>query len=379
MRFNRALFRVSEVGHDELDEILRRTLAESVVLFLGSGASLASGGQSTEALITSIKSNFPKEKFSGLGFIDTCQAVLDTPLYSRRDLEVHIKKALDPLVPSKWHVELTKYPWAGIVTTNFDDLIEQAFRSSKKKHRVFANEQFSLSEANTVPIFKIMGSVNATTREEGQMVLSRTDFHRSIKMRSELLKYIFDFLKSGSILFVGYRGKEDQIAFDTIDELIERFGIDAIQPSFALYPKLESSHQFEYSHSKRKITAVECTFEKLLDFLAENQSSRVVTPPTRTQLRILGFDIPVDNSSASDISQYFHIFQEKDLNEDSGSMDDFFRGVNKSWGAFKAGWDFRREMYSGVNGLGNRVLSELRNNDPRDNKVIVVAGNVSEY
>ncbi len=98
-------------------------------MFLGAGVSTVANAPSTPDLIDLIRKKFDKARFASDDFIGVCQAVIDCDYYDgRTELEDLLREKLGNLKPSKWHLELPKYKWAAIFTSNFDDLIEESFR-----------------------------------------------------------------------------------------------------------------------------------------------------------------------------------------------------------------------------------------------------------
>ncbi len=128
---------MNDAAQKYLEEILQKVQQGNVVFFLGAGASHAAGGPTGKKLTEMIKERFPKIN------------------------------------------------WASIFTTNFDDLIELAYRISPH-------------------VFKIMGSMTALEGETGSMVLSRADYHQSLIRRRKYLELLSDFIKTGTMIFVGY-------------------------------------------------------------------------------------------------------------------------------------------------------------------------------
>jgi hypothetical protein len=195
------------------DESYLRHIAEfipkgNVVLFIGSGVTQSAGGPSGENLINLIKEKFKNIDKSLNNFIDVCDDVLETPPYNRIDLEKFIKSKLIVVEPSENHLALTKYNWSCIFTTNFDDLIETAYRDPSCKLPcipIYTDSfEVDLSDQSKKYLFKIMGSIAAADSESGQMVLSRGDYNRALIRRRQYLELLSDFVKNGLIVFVGY-------------------------------------------------------------------------------------------------------------------------------------------------------------------------------
>lgn len=211
-----------------LREIIGQIQEGKVVLFLGAGASHAAGGPTGQKLTEMIKQNFPNIEQDLNNFIEVCQDVIDTPPYDRNKIEEFIRDKLFSLQPSNSHKVMTKYDWSGIFTTNFDDLVEVAYRTSPEERKrcipIYSdNPQVSPADRSKVYLFKMMGCMNAQVDESGQMVLSRADYNRALKRRGKYLELLFDFVKAGTMMFIGY-GFGDRLVLDVIDEVSKCMG-----------------------------------------------------------------------------------------------------------------------------------------------------------
>ena len=101
------------------------------------------------------------------------------------------------------HHELTRLPVKTIFTTNFDELIELAFRGANRSLRVSRTpDEFNphRQDRDSVHLVKLNGSIDhpATT------ILCRMDFARARKERTEMLTHLSQELKSCTFLFVGF-------------------------------------------------------------------------------------------------------------------------------------------------------------------------------
>jgi hypothetical protein len=225
-------------AEEHLQQILRQVQQGSVVLFLGAGASHASGGPLGGKLTDLIKERFPKINQSLPGFIEVCQDVIDTPPYNRNELEEFIRNKLDLLQPTEEHKIMTKYDWAAIFTSNFDDIVEVTYRTTPERLKtcqVLYSDRFQVNPADRskVYLFKIMGSVTATEVETGNMVLSRADYNRALVRRRKYLEHLSDFVKTGTIVFIGY-SFGDRLVLDIVDEIVEMHGKERLPWSYAL-------------------------------------------------------------------------------------------------------------------------------------------------
>jgi DNA replication protein DnaC len=374
-----------------LQEILQQVKQGRVVLFLGAGASHAAGGPTGKKLTEMIKEKFTNIDQSLNNFIDVCQDVIDTLPYSRNELEEFIRNNLNTLQPINTHKIMTKYDWAAIFTTNFDDLIEVAYRIESHRLKLcqpIYSEHFQVnpSDRSKVCLFKIMGSIAATETETGHMVLSRAYYYRAIIRRRKYLELLSDFVKTGTIVFIGY-SFEDRLVLDIIDDIIEIYGKDRLPWSYALFERVELDEKTQYMFSSRKIIPLECNFEKFIEYLNNKYEVPLKTLISKNvYFKLMGYNLEIGEDEARQFAEYFEVLNEEKINQEPGNKDDFFKSTNKSWGAFREEWDFKRSLYtssefkrtragkvfSGC--LKDRLFSELNKYDSEENKVLLITG-----
>ncbi|MFX0139216.1 MAG: SIR2 family protein [Candidatus Hodarchaeota archaeon] len=375
-----------------LEELLPQIQQGNVAIFMGAGASHSAGGPTGKKLTEMIKEHFPNINNSLNDFIEVCQDVIDTPPYNRNELEDFIKSKLDSLQPTQTHKIMTRYNWAAIFTSNFDDLIEVAYRTTNERLKpcqaVFSDRfQANTSDRSKIYLFKIMGSITASEAESGHMVLSRADNRRALIRRREYLRLLSDFIKTGTTIFIGYSFR-DRLVLDIIDDLIEIYGIDRLPWSYAFFDKINKmDEKIQYMFSSRKIIPLECDFEDLFDFLSKNYETPLVKNRSKSIcLKVKGHIIEINETDANQYVEYFKFLCEDKISQQPGNKDDFFKGINKSWGIFKENWDFKRELYISAifertidervytGCLKDKVFEELKKYDIENNKILLLTG-----
>jgi tetratricopeptide (TPR) repeat protein len=359
-----------------IQRIIDKIKEGKVALFLGAGASTVAGAPRTPDLVASIKKKFDKARFTSDNFIDVCQAVIDCDYYDgRTELEDLLKEKLGNLKPSKWHLELPKYNWAAIFTTNFDDLIEESFRMApptlSRDYEKVLTDNFSIKRS-TVQIFKLMGDILARRTDPGRMVLSRIDFIQSLKMREQCYRVLSDIVTDGTVVFIGYGG-DDQLAFEIMEGVSREYGTDSLMISYMLLKDLSHIEGETLKYSKRKIVPLKCSFEEFMELIPREAEEQVV-PQESIVLGISGQKLGFPSREINPILSFFNVLNEKDLEESAGNKDDFFKGINNSWGVYREKWDFEREIYSGRNGLCQRISNELQKTATSDNRVLLLTG-----
>lgn len=369
-----------------LEEILEKVKEGKVVLFLGAGASFGAGGPGADTLLEMIRKKFSKAGVDLNNLLEVCQDVVDTPPYDKQQLEDFVVSSLDSLKPTKSHHEMAKYDWSAIFTTNYDNLIEIGYQLAPQRLKPcypIRKTDFSvnLTDRSKVYLFKLMGCISQRGQKDGYPVLTRSDYNSMLKRRTKYLSYLFDLLKNGTVVFVGYSGR-DRLVFEIFDELAKNVGLDRLPYSYILLPrKLSEKEQFIFS--RRKMIHVPCSFEEFMDYLGKNyetpRPTALVAPAVR--LNLAGRILELKDLNPRVYREYFTLLDEEVVLKDPGEKDNFFRGINQSFGAFASDWDFRREVYCGEEygkpnqpSLKNRVSEELKKMSPDDNRVLVITG-----
>ena len=371
------------------EDLVGRIRAGNVVLFLGAGATIAAGGPSGYDLASRLKSAFPKTDQTISEFLEVCQDVLDTAPYDRSQLEEAVWAELKDLQPSEAHKSMTEHPWSAIFTTNFDDLVELSYRNSRTSRRchVITSDHFQVNvgDKSRVYLFKLMGSMNVSDGEAGQMVLSRGDYNKALIRRRKYVEHLADFIKNGTIVFIGYSFK-DRIVLDVMEELIDINGQDRIPWSYAFFDKVETDEKTRALFARHRIIPLECSFERLMEELGENCDDGPHTLSPSETLLLRGHRIPIPVDQARMFEADFEFLSESKLGADPGERDDFFRGLNQSWSAFAENWDFEREVYrvnesprsnsrrGRLESLKDRVFREVKRTSPEDNRIILLKG-----
>ena len=370
-------------------ELIERVRTGNVVLFLGAGASIAAGGPSGNELATHLRMHFPRSDQDLSDLFEVCQDVLDTPPYDRAQLEKAVWDKLITLQPTNAHKAITDHQWAAIFTTNFDDLIELSYRTTQTPRRCqpISSDDFQLNigDTSSVYLFKLMGSITVPDGESGGMVLSRSDYNKALVRRRKYLNYLADFVKNGTLIFVGYSFK-DRIVLDIMEELIDLHGESRVPWSYALFHEVDRNEKTNTMFARHRIIPLECSFESFMERLSKQPVEGLVPQLAPETLVLRGHRLPVSQDQARLFAADFEFLSETSLREEHGDKDDFFRGINRSWGVFGEKWDFEREMYASAalprnesgsdhtRSFKDRIFSEMRRTNAEDNKVILLKG-----
>jgi tetratricopeptide (TPR) repeat protein len=341
--------------------MFRKVKQGKTVLFLGAGASSSAGAPAGNELATMIRDEFlPENKSEKIDFIDTLSEVLDTPGIDRKTLEDFIKLKLS-VQPSRAHIDMCRIRWQSIFTTNYDDLIETAYRIAPKKAQdrcdpIFDN-RFSRTESDyfeAVRLFKLMGSVTGSERST-RMALSRSDYNRKIQQRQGLLKLLKDMAKDGTIIYIGY-SFSDLIVRDILDEIREEIPIDEMPWSWALLPEWDS--RTEQMLRERRILPLRMTFDEFINHSVSILDEKDFAQEPTVSLTISDVSIQIPKADLSMYKREFEFCNDdmvtQTIPDRSQAVREFLEGQSNPWIGITNNWAFKRNCY-------NKIINEVQN------------------
>jgi hypothetical protein len=359
--------------------LLKKVKKGKSVLFIGAGASHGAGAPLGGDLAEQIQQEFLQGvPHLSRDLTEVCTKVLDTPGIDRASLEEFIRVKLD-FQPSHAHRALCRNRWQAIFTTNYDDLIETAYRTTPDRlQRCDAcfGREFSRSQSDYIDfvrLFKLMGCVTGRD-EHSQMALSRSDYNRKLRQRGPLFKLLFDFVKDGTLVYIGYSFK-DSLARDIIDEVAEEVGVGRLPWGWALLPEWDDAT--EALLRQRKILPLKMSFEEFLATLDAMPTDSEDQYDSSVTITVAG--VPVDLPQR-DVTMYDRqfLFLHDQTGTKSSSTDNeiaakrhFLEGGADPWVGIRNGWAFRRSVEPVLRAL---LLDCLKTARDREASVVLLSG-----
>lgn len=138
--------------------------------------------------------------------------------YGRFELVSEIRNAMTHgrARPTPIHLSLARLPLKGIVTTNYDKLIEESLELEKKNFRVVvqsADATFSSSEP--LAVFKL----NGTIEQPETIALTQSDYANSLHSNEAIRTSLRALFATNLIVFVGY--SPNDLEFDQLYRLFK--------------------------------------------------------------------------------------------------------------------------------------------------------------
>jgi len=120
----------------DLKELAKRVAPQETVLFLGAGASVPSGAPTAADLAEAISTEFEID-LSDYSLSEI--ASIASEKNSRKSVVDFVNSKIDRLHPTLGLRTIPLFDWRRIYTTNYDKLIERAYRDSQAELQVMSS------------------------------------------------------------------------------------------------------------------------------------------------------------------------------------------------------------------------------------------------
>jgi nucleoside 2-deoxyribosyltransferase len=170
-----------------------------VLLFTGAGISVAAGMPTAKELLFIVQK---KVSLSDIADFPNAMATAEAKI-GRHELVSTVIAALRKggLQPSKVHSLIASIGFDVIVTTNFDILLEEAFRGAGRTcFPVVHPEELAYADTNDILLIKIHGSID----RPDSLLLTSTDYRDFEAQKALLIQTLTHYFVTRSIIFVGY-------------------------------------------------------------------------------------------------------------------------------------------------------------------------------
>lgn len=200
------------------EHLLIKAIKEgNAVLFLGAGASAGAkdvqgkgapvGSQLAERIATEF---FPGHTDAAKANLNRLGTWLESEGYVS-EMQIFIKNELIDLLPSAGQKLVSKFRWYGIVTINYDGLIEKAYEDNKERKQKIVpilNDDYRIhnlirDRSIQVPYLKMHGCVTHYLDTSTPFVISTKSFFKAPNNRKILFDEFLEYLSSKHIIFVG--------------------------------------------------------------------------------------------------------------------------------------------------------------------------------
>lgn len=324
-------------------------------LFLGAGASV--GAKASDGRVPPVGAQLAKkinERFLGGEEEDgTPLSVVAELAESETDLttlQTFIYELYRDLEPAPFHNLIPTFRWSAIATTNYDLIVEQAYRtcprplqrlvpSAKNTDRIDA----VLRSPDAVPYVKLHGCLSRRDELSIPFILTIDQYVTHRKNRQVLFERVKHYASEYPFIFVGHRLEDPdvrQVLFELAQEGIDRTRFYLVTPKV-------SDRQVRFLETK-KITALPGTLQVFLESLGAALEPALRAVPRRASSHPLEALIPSHNISLSEDTlalldtDLCHV--RPNLPSPVVNPQDFYRGFSNDWSIFAQDLDSRRTL-----------------------------------
>ncbi|MBV6289366.1 SIR2 family protein [Pseudomonas aegrilactucae] len=188
-----------------LTDLTKRITPRNTVLFFGAGSSLPSGAPSVKKLIEIFSTNF---KLTSDEYSLSEIASLIEQKTSRKDLIECLRIPFKNLTATGSILNLPLYDWKNIYTTNYDNLIEQAYTKKERPLSVTSsNFDFTLQKIpEATKLFKLHGTIEKDECDgiHSRIIISENDYDLTGEYRDHLYDSLKLDLAGSDLVIIGY-------------------------------------------------------------------------------------------------------------------------------------------------------------------------------
>ncbi len=338
----------------DLTILARQVEPARTTLVLGAGVSIPSGAPSGTDLRDHLGERFEIEGYSNFDLADLCTII--EARCERFPLVQAVRKRISHLQPTGGLLSLPRFDWGGIFTTNYDDLVEKAYRRSNKAIRAISTNHDFSGEGLTDEqhIYKFHGTVekDVSTGERSRLILTSTDYDQVTSYRELLYSRLQDCLFTKSVLIIG-QSLVDRDLRALVDEA-QRLKNNANAPGRIYLLIFQRNDDLATVFEARGLTVCFGGIDDFADALVQaaptEQLVMSVTPD------VLGI--------APDVEPATTTVSIERANQ-TGHLERMFSGRSASYADIARGWTFDRDVVDQLEG---------QHIDPESRRVSIVLG-----
>jgi hypothetical protein len=205
----------------EIRELVEQLTPTNTVLMFGAGASMPSGAPSVADLIRDISEEFKIEP-DGLSLAEI--TAIAEMKRNRTDLIALIRRRFKGLKAKGSLLNLPRHEWKSIYTTNYDELVEDAYRRAENPLQVFASDFDFKVQLNptATKYFKIHGTIGKDSVDGMvfNMILTQMDYDATADYREALYARLRSDMNPGSQVVVIGQSLNDAHLRDLVETVI---------------------------------------------------------------------------------------------------------------------------------------------------------------
>ena len=324
-----------------------------VVLVLGAGASRDAVGRqgrripNGKELAALLVERFLTPAHAEIGLSAVAElAINETDLSTVQDFIADLVTSISPTVG---HTLLPSLRWRGIVTTNYDTLIEDAYRTKHEQGQhlspVLSNADRmddALRGGRKVALLKLHGCVTRTRDPDLPLILTPDQYITHKQNRDRLFGTMLEWGYENTFVFVGHSLQD----FDLRQILLELTSTASSRPRYYLVSPTVTQEEERLWDTKR-ISVIRATFNGFmqeLDAAIESPFRGIAVDRPKGEHPITQYLTRELGAQALDYLSANTDFIYPGMQTSGALPHEFYRGYSVGWGAIEQNLDVRRRL-----------------------------------
>ena len=341
------------------------------ILFLGAGASAESLNSAKEPMPTAnqIRDKLAQKYLNTQSTDWDLKYVVELAILEGEGETLifeEISKMLSGFKPSEAHRAIPKFNWRAIFSTNYDTLIEEAYRNvinPVQECVAFVKDKepydTRLSQyLNPVPLLKLHGCINHRNDSEIPLVLTPEHYYKVSENRKSLLSRLESWAHETIIIFIGYRLQDPHI-----NELIYKIELNKRPKWFMVTPNFEPLEKKLWEHQRIELINSDfSSFMNALESKIDEKSRKLSYFVKDTQKHPI---LKYFRSKVNPTEKFFYTLKNdleyiySGMPHDAIQVQKFYSGFDNGWCGIINKYDFPRR--TGEDLLVDVLDSENRN------------------
>jgi hypothetical protein len=196
----------------EIDRLADSIEPERTVLLFGAGSSVPSGAPTGQDLSSVLMAQFHITD-TGLSLPDL--ASLIEVRASRKELISAVRRVLGDIKPTGGLLNLPRYQWKSLFTTNFDTLIEQCYARAHRQLIVYASDfDFTVhDQLQATKLFKLHGTLTSDVSDghRARLIIADGDYDHTGNFRETLYDRLRGDIVGSHLIIIGHSLQDPDI------------------------------------------------------------------------------------------------------------------------------------------------------------------------
>jgi hypothetical protein len=202
-------------------ELIEQIQKGNVVLFCGAGISAGPGGLPSGGQLTrELAERADLGDVSGMGLPEVAQAY-ELKMGYQSLVQYVIKRIDDPKYsPLRTHHLIAALPFNKVITTNWDNLLEEALRQARKPFvKAVRDADIAFADEEKVLLIKLHGSIE----QKDTLVITGDDYYDVFHRLPEIARVVGAYFATRTVLFLGF-GLADEDFKRLYHEVVRHLG-----------------------------------------------------------------------------------------------------------------------------------------------------------